>query len=91
MNGKWVAGFIVIAAILFGGALYYNQEYAFYDRVSADASAQDIVATTFTGERRNLARRRVRGRGRTNLADQVPRLLLHTALHGDDDRNLCSL
>lgn len=61
MNGKWVAGFIVIAAILFGGALYYNQEYAFYDRVSADASAQDIVATTFSGSVETLLAERFEG------------------------------
>ena len=33
MNGKLVAGFIVIAAAIAGGAVYYTQEYAYYQTV----------------------------------------------------------
>lgn len=34
MNGKIVAGFIVLTALLAGGAMYYLQEYAYYRPVT---------------------------------------------------------
>ena len=34
MNGKLVGGFIVLTALLAGGAIYYLQEYAYYQPVS---------------------------------------------------------
>ncbi len=34
MNGKVVGGFIVLSALLAGGAIYYLQEYAFYQTVA---------------------------------------------------------
>ena len=34
MNGKIVGGFIVVTALLAGGAMYYLQEYAFYQPVT---------------------------------------------------------
>ena len=34
MNGKYVGGFIVIVAAIAGAAIYYLQEYAYYDSVS---------------------------------------------------------
>lgn len=33
MNGKLVGGFIVLTALLAGGAIYYLQEYAYYQPV----------------------------------------------------------
>jgi hypothetical protein len=34
VNGKLVGGFIVLTALLAGGAMYYLQEYAYYSPVS---------------------------------------------------------
>ncbi|MBC7478150.1 MAG: histidine kinase [Pseudorhodobacter sp.] len=34
MNGKIVGGFIVLTALLAGGAIYYQQEYAYYAPVN---------------------------------------------------------
>ena len=34
MNGKVVGGFVVLSALLAGGAMYYLQEYAFYQTVA---------------------------------------------------------
>ncbi|MEO8242997.1 MAG: DUF6446 family protein [bacterium] len=34
MNGKLVAGFIVLTALLAGGAMFYLQEYAYYQPVA---------------------------------------------------------
>ncbi len=34
MNGKLVGGFIVLTALLAGGAIYYLQEYAYYQPVA---------------------------------------------------------
>ena len=34
MNGKIVGGFIVVTAVLGGGAIYYLQEYAYYREVA---------------------------------------------------------
>ena len=34
MNGKIVGGFIVLTALLAGGAIYYLQEYAYYQPVA---------------------------------------------------------
>ena len=34
MNGKTVGGFIVLSAVVAGGAMYYLQEYAFYRTVA---------------------------------------------------------
>lgn len=39
--GKFLAGFIVLAAIIGGGAMYYLQVYAFYEPVKV---SQDVVA-----------------------------------------------
>ncbi len=36
MNGKLVGGFIVVAALVAGAALYYLQVYAYYDEVAAE-------------------------------------------------------
>lgn len=42
MNGKLVAGFIVIVALAAGAALYYTQEYAYYGPVDP-ASAKAVI------------------------------------------------
>ncbi|AJE48194.1 DUF6446 family protein [Celeribacter indicus] len=49
MNGKLVAGFIVVLAVVFGAGLYYFQVYAYYDRLDAAAPAAQIHATGFAG------------------------------------------
>lgn len=45
MNGKLVAGFIVVTALLAGAAIWYLQEYAFY-RVVEPASAEAVIRLT---------------------------------------------
>ena len=44
MNGKVVGGFIVLSAVLAGAAMYYLQEYAFYQTV-AFAPGDEIALT----------------------------------------------
>lgn len=49
--GKFLAGFIVIAAIAMGVGLYYTQVYAYYEEVSADAPAAQMRLTSLaTGQ-----------------------------------------
>jgi len=43
MNGKIVGSFIVVTALIFGAAVYWTQEYAYYDRVSDDAADVALV------------------------------------------------
>lgn len=45
MNGKLVSGFIVIPALIAGAAIYYTQEYAYYQPVEP-ASAQAVIRIT---------------------------------------------
>lgn len=45
MNGKLVSGFIVIPALIAGMAVYYSQEYAYYQPVEA-ASAEAMIRIT---------------------------------------------
>lgn len=45
MNGKIVAGFIVITALVAGAAVYYLQEYAYYRPVQP-ASAEAVIRLT---------------------------------------------
>lgn len=49
MNGKIVAGFIVVTALLAGIALYYMQEYAFYAPVEPASAAAEIRLTALSG------------------------------------------
>ena len=49
MNGKWVGAFIVISALLAGGAIYYLQEYAYYQPV-AFTSGAEITLTALDGK-----------------------------------------
>lgn len=37
MNGRFVGGFIVIAALIVGGLVYYTQVYAYYREVAAES------------------------------------------------------
>lgn len=48
MNGKYVGGFIVITALIGGGAIYYLQEYAYYREV-AFQPGQGISLTLVDG------------------------------------------
>ena len=48
MNGKIVAGFIVITALAAGIAIYWLQEYAFYDKAAFSPGAE-IELTTIEG------------------------------------------
>ncbi len=48
MNGKLVAGFIVLSALLAGGAIYYLQEYAYYQDVAFTPGAE-ILLTDLQG------------------------------------------
>ncbi len=51
MNGKLVGGFIVLSALLAGGAIYYAQEYAYYQVLEASAPAAEIRLTNLeTGQ-----------------------------------------
>ena len=45
MNGKLVAGFIVLTALVAGAAIYYLQEYAYYRTVDP-ASAEAVIRLT---------------------------------------------
>lgn len=47
MTGKLLAGFIVIVAAVAGVAMYYLQEYGYYDRVVA--TGDDVHLTTLAG------------------------------------------
>jgi Family of unknown function (DUF6446) len=49
VNGKLVAGFIVVIAAIAGGAMYYLQEYAFYAPVAFQPGAE-IVLTPITSD-----------------------------------------
>ncbi|MBC7739152.1 MAG: histidine kinase, partial [Candidatus Saccharibacteria bacterium] len=49
MNGKIVGGFIVLTALLAGGAIYYLQEYAFYTPVNF-TPGDEIELTALTGQ-----------------------------------------
>ncbi|WP_126975813.1 DUF6446 family protein [Frigidibacter oleivorans] len=46
MNGKIVAGSIVISALAFGGLVYWSQEYGHFEPVSADAAAAEQRLTS---------------------------------------------
>jgi hypothetical protein len=50
VNGKIVAGFIVISAAVVGAAIYYLQVYAYYDKVSFTPGAE-ILLTTIDGQK----------------------------------------
>ncbi len=43
--GKFLAGLIVITAVLAGGAMYYLQVYGFYEPIAADAPEAEIEVT----------------------------------------------
>ena len=48
MNGKIVGGFIVLTALLAGGAMYYLQEYAYYQPVTFKPG-DEIELTALSG------------------------------------------
>jgi hypothetical protein len=48
VNGKLVGGFIVLSAFLAGGAIYYLQEYAYYQPV-AFTKGHEIALTALDG------------------------------------------
>jgi hypothetical protein len=48
VNGKIVGGFIVLTALLAGGAIYYLQEYAYYQPV-AFTKGDEIELTALSG------------------------------------------
>jgi hypothetical protein len=49
MMGKILAGFIVIAALLAGGAMYYLQVYGYYSPVEVSSPAAEVRLTTVEG------------------------------------------
>ena len=49
MNGKIVGGFIVLTALLAGGAIFYLQEYAYYVPVNF-TPGDEIELTALTGQ-----------------------------------------
>src|SRR5690606_24996022 len=79
VNGKLVAGFIVLTALVAGAAIYYLQEYAYYrtvDRASAEAvirltdlagGAEPRLAEGVDGVDADSTPRRFRGCFRTPL------------------------
>ncbi|SLN31214.1 hypothetical protein AQS8620_01002 [Aquimixticola soesokkakensis] len=48
MNGKFIAGVIVLAAAAFGAVVYYTQEYAYYEELPASAG-DSLTLTTVSG------------------------------------------
>ena len=60
MNGKIVAGFIVIVAAIAGVAMYWLQEYAFYTEVAFTPGAE-IMLTPLQGPPEPMAVADVRG------------------------------
>ncbi|MCB2111112.1 MAG: histidine kinase [Defluviimonas sp.] len=51
MNGKLVAGGIVISALVAGAAIYYLQEYAYYRQIVPASAEADILITDLDGRR----------------------------------------
>ena len=49
MNGKIVAGFLVVSSLFIGAAIYWLQIYAFYEPVEASSPQAAISLTTVTG------------------------------------------
>jgi hypothetical protein len=49
MNGRIVGGFIVIAALLTGAFVYYQQVYAYWRPIEASAPAASILLTPLGG------------------------------------------
>lgn len=54
MNGKIVAGGIVVLAVIFGVGLYYSTEYAHYAPLETSSEAAHLTATTFAGTQEDL-------------------------------------
>ncbi|MGH1330732.1 MAG: DUF6446 family protein [Paracoccaceae bacterium] len=50
MMGKILAGVIVITALIVGSAMYYFQEYGFYEPIPASVQGGDVRMTTLFGE-----------------------------------------
>lgn len=61
MNGKIIAGGIVVSAILFGAGLYYSTVYAHYEPLDTSSDAAQISATTFEGTQEDLLAEAVEG------------------------------
>ncbi|MFN3642024.1 MAG: DUF6446 family protein [Gemmobacter sp.] len=49
MTGRIAVGFIVVAALIAGAALWWLQEYAFYDRVAFAAGAEILLTPAAGG------------------------------------------
>ncbi|QEW19343.1 hypothetical protein LA6_001527 [Marinibacterium anthonyi] len=49
MNGKLLAGFIVVSALITGAGIYYMQVYAFYGAVAPDGSTDVQLVSRVTG------------------------------------------
>lgn len=49
MNGKLVAGALVLTAVIAGGAMFYLQEYGYYHEVPASAPAAEMRLTPIAG------------------------------------------
>ncbi|MCA0045212.1 DUF6446 family protein [Celeribacter litoreus] len=54
MNGKLVAGGIVVLATVFGIGLYYSTVYAHYEPLDASLESSRITVTTFEGLEEDL-------------------------------------
>ena len=50
MNGKLVGGVIVLSALLAGGAIYYLQEYAFYQPVAFTPGSEIQLTNIASGQ-----------------------------------------
>ena len=50
MNGKFVGGVIVLSALLAGSAMYYLQEYAFYETVAFTPGNEIALTAVVSGE-----------------------------------------
>jgi hypothetical protein len=49
VNGKLVAGFLVVIALIAGGAMYYLQEYAYYREIPVSSPAAELRLTALDG------------------------------------------
>lgn len=55
MNGKFLAGFVVVSALVAGIAIYYLQVYAYYDRVRPTGTDDVVLISRTTGESEPIA------------------------------------
>ncbi len=91
VNGKIVAGFLVVSGLVAGAAIYWLQIYAFYEPVAVSSPQAAISLTTVTGVTEPLLTAGFTGIDADSSPLQVPGLLHDADLAGDPDRDLRDL